>query len=782
MNTHEQIKELLADFALRELPEQKSSEVKKHLTECRQCRDELKKLEAVLECAESMSELSADEQVYESAKQALLAAVADEEIKQSSTRPTIRLDLIWRTIMKSPITKLAAAAVIIIAVLIGIRTFTGETAWAKIVRAFNEVENVHIVGWATDPNGKKTTREEYWVKRPNFIRDENPDISIIDNGKERLTIIKGQQTAQFEDSTLDYYPRVDVVFAFAALMRGRDFGLDWAKKAKIEKPVLKKLPTECTDEMLVYEMRFSPSEGVKYEADSCKIWVDSTTMLVQRYVAVLSDEDNAGVIIEYVFDFEQIPDEMFSLDVPEGYQILPRKLRAVFSGVVLDQASEPVSGAEVYITAGFANLHGTTDENGKFEIKSGSQRRKLQFPIFVRAFRPDWPNHVAWTVLTDPQDKKKLAGAIPTCPDLQLSIDEKAGGIWKCTGAKGIVIRMEPALQIAGTVTDEAHKPIIGARIYADRIWLKYADGTPIMTGPVGMGGPDNQHNPRAVTDSQGRYLLSNLPNFWKGFTLRLQTRAAGYAQYGKQIKVVQSLLLEDVNFQLLKADVTVRGKVTNNSGDPLAGYYVGYSISKGYHTPTRTDGQGGFELRGCPASPNLKIRINGSVKPIDWDKDEAGKGKEFVYYLDKIRPVRYLEDKKEYYVEFVLDIPDRLFEFEVKNTDGQPIKGLEVRLKHVDMGAQWIALFAAKTDEMGKCVLRNFPRIREPLLSVQWHFIGQAQSEQEKQQRQELKKYKAVIKPIELPGDAKKYKIQVTVPRLGETKPGSVKVHQAED
>ena len=685
--------------------------------------------------------------------------------------------------MKSKISKLAAAAVIIIAVLIGIRTFiSGTTAWAQIVRSFNEVENVHMVGQATGPNGKKATEGEYWVKRPNLIRMENPDSLIVDNGKERLTIDKKKQTVQFEDSTQDYYPQADAIFAFAALIRGQDFGLDLSKKAKIEKPILKKLPSECTDEMLVYEGHFVSREGVEYQAESFKIWVDSATMLVQRYVSVCHDDDNAGVIIEQVFDYEQIADEMFSLDVQEGYEILPTKLRAVFSGTVLDQASKPVSGAEVYITAEFAHLHGTTDENGKFEVKSVPHRQKLEFPIFVRAFCPNEPNQVAWTVITDPQDKKELAGAIPTWPDLQLSIDEKAGGIWKCTGAKGIVVRMEPALQIAGTVTDEAKKPIAGARIYANRVGLRYADGRPIMTGPVGMGGPDNQRSPKAVTDSRGRYLLSNLPKFWKGFTLRLQTRAAGYAQSGKQIKVVQSLLMEDVNFQLLKADVTVRGKVTNNSGDPLAGYYVGYSISNGYTTPAKTDGRGRFELRHCPASPNLNIRFVGSTKPGDWDKDEAGKGKEFVYYLDKIQPVQYAEDEKEYYVEFVLGIPDLMIEFEIKNTEGQPIKGLEVRLKHVDMGSRWIALFAAKTDEMGKCVLHNFPRIREPWLSVQWHFIGQAQSEQEKQSRQELKKYNIVLKPIELPGDAKKYRIEVTVPRLGETKQGSVTVHQAED
>jgi outer membrane lipoprotein-sorting protein len=116
MSTHEQIKELLTDYALRELPEQKSTEVKAHLADCQQCRTELKKLQAVLECADSMRELSADEQAIESAKESLLEAVANEQIKQTTPRHTIRLDLIWSTIMKSRITKLAAA-VIIIAVL-----------------------------------------------------------------------------------------------------------------------------------------------------------------------------------------------------------------------------------------------------------------------------------------------------------------------------------------------------------------------------------------------------------------------------------------------------------------------------------------------------------------------------------------------------------------------------------------------------------------------------------------------------------------------------------------
>ena len=140
MNTHEQIKELLADFALQELSEQKSSEVKTHLADCQQCRSELKKLEAVLECAESMSELSADQQACESAKQTLLEAVVDQETKQPSPRPTIRLDLIWRTIMKNRITKLAAAAVIIIAILAGLPFINNGGSGIALAQVLENIE------------------------------------------------------------------------------------------------------------------------------------------------------------------------------------------------------------------------------------------------------------------------------------------------------------------------------------------------------------------------------------------------------------------------------------------------------------------------------------------------------------------------------------------------------------------------------------------------------------------------------------------------------------------
>lgn len=149
MNAHERIKERLVDFALRELPEQQSAEVEAHLTKCQQCSSELRRLQAVLQCAAGRRELSADEQVCESAKQTLLAVVTNRETRQPTSRLTICLESIRRTIMKSPITKLAAAAVIVIGAFLAIQHFGGSmdgasAAWADVRAAFLAQSWVHL--------------------------------------------------------------------------------------------------------------------------------------------------------------------------------------------------------------------------------------------------------------------------------------------------------------------------------------------------------------------------------------------------------------------------------------------------------------------------------------------------------------------------------------------------------------------------------------------------------------------------------------------------------------
>jgi len=145
MNKHERINELLVDFALGDLSQQQEAEVKTHLAECHQCSTEMKRLEELLECTERIRELSADKRMCESAKQAILETVEAEEM-EPVRRTHINVKHLWSAVVNSKMAKLAAAAVIIIAILIGINHLGGSIDGATV--AFAQIkENMEKMAW-----------------------------------------------------------------------------------------------------------------------------------------------------------------------------------------------------------------------------------------------------------------------------------------------------------------------------------------------------------------------------------------------------------------------------------------------------------------------------------------------------------------------------------------------------------------------------------------------------------------------------------------------------------
>lgn len=164
MKEHERINKLLEEFALGELSQQKETEVKTHLAECPQCSNELKRLEALLECTERIRELSADAHICESAKQAVLASVESGEMKQQTTRPNISPALIWRTIMKSWITKLVTVSLII--GFFGLFVFLGNgqaTLYAQVIEAFENTRTFHALS-KNYHEGKWHSTLEVWYE------------------------------------------------------------------------------------------------------------------------------------------------------------------------------------------------------------------------------------------------------------------------------------------------------------------------------------------------------------------------------------------------------------------------------------------------------------------------------------------------------------------------------------------------------------------------------------------------------------------------------------------
>ena len=104
--------------------------------------------------------------------QAVLSKLLDAQTKSMKQQPAVILPNIRKIIMKNPITKLAAAAVIIIAVFIGIDqlgTNGSSVVWADVAERFESVPFFNITAYF-HKIGTKTKKIEIWRSEDSRIR------------------------------------------------------------------------------------------------------------------------------------------------------------------------------------------------------------------------------------------------------------------------------------------------------------------------------------------------------------------------------------------------------------------------------------------------------------------------------------------------------------------------------------------------------------------------------------------------------------------------------------
>ncbi|HUU18517.1 MAG TPA: zf-HC2 domain-containing protein [Sedimentisphaerales bacterium] len=157
----EKIKDQIADLVTGILPEAQVQIMEQHLNECAACRDYARALkDEDMLLTEFFAKI--DTNITHQQERVLQAINHSDVSKQSETH------LIWRTIMKSPITKLAAAAVIIVAVALSInvwdKSIPSAYAFNQTVEANHGVRYIHIKGF--DPSQKEP--KEYWVECDEF--------------------------------------------------------------------------------------------------------------------------------------------------------------------------------------------------------------------------------------------------------------------------------------------------------------------------------------------------------------------------------------------------------------------------------------------------------------------------------------------------------------------------------------------------------------------------------------------------------------------------------------
>jgi len=231
----------------------------------------------------------------------------DESEKQKSgvTAPNI-----WRTIMKSPITKLAAAAVIIIAVSFGLNQIIGSTpAFAEIVRPLLTARTATFKA-TMEVEGAPTQTFEGMFMEPIRMRQTTSQgaivISDLQQGK-IVTLMPAQEKAFVME--MENIPENEDQSQFNMFH-------------EIRKRIQEAQETEDESVSFLGEREIDGLTVIGYHVQKpgvdITVWADPQTKLPVQM------ENTVGPVTytmtNIVFDVE-LDESLFSLEIPEGYTI-----------------------------------------------------------------------------------------------------------------------------------------------------------------------------------------------------------------------------------------------------------------------------------------------------------------------------------------------------------------------------------------------------------------------------------------------------------------------------
>ena len=245
-----------------------------------------------------------DERVLARAESALAKSTKNQDAV-SLRRPSI-----WRTIMKNPVTKIAAAAVIIIAVLIGLRFYGGPInmtgiAYAEVVERLHNARTLtYIVESITGIEYMPSMKMEIAFKEPGYMRFVMAGgvISIVDSiqGKCLTILPPKKQFIEIEMSNLQNDPA------------RRNINV-------IEK--LRSLPERADEQLGTREIDGREVQGFRITEEGLinSVWIDiQNRQLVLVEMDFVNAPGMSGTMSDFQFDVE-LDDSLFNITPPDGY-------------------------------------------------------------------------------------------------------------------------------------------------------------------------------------------------------------------------------------------------------------------------------------------------------------------------------------------------------------------------------------------------------------------------------------------------------------------------------
>lgn len=253
-------------------------------------------------------------------KQILNEALAAYE-KSRTTQSAEFQPIVWRIIMKKPIIKLAAAAVvIIIAVFISIEQFGGKldgasVAWGQVVEQLNNHEKYKCRQRIVKSDGS----------HQQIVRSDGSQVPAMN--VYHLNLLQRRQ--EVEDGTIHIIDmrgvdaitvELDPVQKKATVTKLIGFGptkdpdiIEMVKQ--FEQISTEKLGTKKQNGKILYGFRHQPDKNNDFT-----VWVDADTKLPVEIEIKHIGREQTILLDEFEFDFE-MDISAFSTDIPEGYKI-----------------------------------------------------------------------------------------------------------------------------------------------------------------------------------------------------------------------------------------------------------------------------------------------------------------------------------------------------------------------------------------------------------------------------------------------------------------------------
>ncbi|MHC4397273.1 MAG: M56 family metallopeptidase [Planctomycetota bacterium] len=338
------------------------------------------------------------------------------------------------------------------------------------------------------------------------------------------------------------------------------------------------------------ELVFKTKEGLTFtipvygETDQYGVYDSSRgpcgyDLRVQAKVVNADENEKEHVTEPVALVDNQLNVEMPLLIIGQGQYKDSDDGRVLYSGRILNEQSEPVSGAEVALSYRWRNSMGVwgketmTDTQGRWNIRLPVDHSNLS----VRLLHPDY---------------------------ISFHYDQSSRQLPKAELLDGSnVMVMKKGLRIKGIVRTPEGKPVENSLVAAGRLYSS-SDGMILEDCTTDR------------TRSDGSFSIGGLPQQ----QVDLDVSAPGYAPVIASVEVSKDVELVEVS---LKKGRTYRGQIVDKDGNPLEEIKVScreWNVTgdrRRYSASTKTDSQGLFSVPDLPDIGTLTFGFGRSRTPL---------------------------------------------------------------------------------------------------------------------------------------------------------------------